>query len=60
VRWPQAVRFIREHKLNEVFAGERSDVGIVCQGGMYNAAVRALQQLGFANVFGDSRSRSTA
>jgi indolepyruvate ferredoxin oxidoreductase alpha subunit len=55
VRWPQAVRFIREHKLNEVFAGERSDVGIVCQGGMYNAAVRALQQLGFANVFGDSR-----
>jgi indolepyruvate ferredoxin oxidoreductase alpha subunit len=55
VRWPAAVRFIREHQLNEVFAGERTDVGIVCQGGMYNAAVRALQQLGLANAFGDSK-----
>ena len=54
VRWPAAVNFIRERRLNEVFAGERSDVGILCQGGMYNATVRALQQLGFANVFGDS------
>src|SRR6185436_9812932 len=55
VRWPQAVRFIREHKLNEVFPGERTDVGVVCQGGMYNAAVRALQQLGLADAFGESR-----
>ena len=55
VRWPAAVRFIQERGLNEVFPGERSDLGIVCQGGMYNAAVRALQQLGFANAFGDSR-----
>ncbi|MBI2753590.1 MAG: indolepyruvate ferredoxin oxidoreductase subunit alpha [Betaproteobacteria bacterium] len=55
VRWPAAVNFIRERRLNEVFAGERADVGILCQGGMYNATVRALQQLGFANVFGDSR-----
>jgi len=55
VRWPAATQFIREHKLNEVFPGERSDVGILCQGGLYNATVRALQQLGFANVFGDSR-----
>jgi len=55
VRWPAATRFIREHKLNEVFPGERTDVGILCQGGLYNATVRALQQLGFANVFGDSR-----
>ena len=54
VRWPAATQFIREHKLNEVFAGERTDVGILCQGGLYNATVRALQQLGFANVFGDS------
>src|SRR5688572_31582972 len=55
VRWPAATQFIREHKLNEVFAGERTDVGILCQGGLYNATVRALQQLGFADVFGDSR-----
>ena len=55
VRWPAAVQYIREHRLNEVFAGERSDIGILCQGGMYNATIRALQQLGLADVFGASR-----
>ena len=55
VRWPAAVRYIREHQLNEVFPGEDDDVGIVCQGGLYNATVRALQQLGLADVFGASR-----
>ena len=38
VRWPAAVAFIKEHKLNEVFPGEMTDIGIICQGGMYNAA----------------------
>src|SRR6185369_15309999 len=37
VRWPAAVAFIKTNKLNEVFAGDMSDIGIVCQGGMYNA-----------------------
>jgi indolepyruvate ferredoxin oxidoreductase alpha subunit len=55
VRWPAAVQYIREHKLNEVFPGEREDLGILCQGGMYNATIRALQQLGLADVFGASR-----
>jgi indolepyruvate ferredoxin oxidoreductase alpha subunit len=55
VRWPAAVQFIREHALNEVFAGEREDVGILCQGGMYNAVIRALQQLGLADAFGAAR-----
>ena len=30
-------------------------VGIVMQGGMYNGVIRALQRLGLADVFGDSR-----
>ncbi|HEX9395668.1 MAG TPA: indolepyruvate ferredoxin oxidoreductase subunit alpha, partial [Burkholderiales bacterium] len=55
VRWPAAVAFIRERKLNEVFAGEMRDIGIICQGGMYNAVIRALQTLGFADAFGASR-----
>ncbi len=55
VRWPAAVEFIREHGLNEVFDGESGDVGIILQGGMYNAVVRALQQLKLADAFGDSR-----
>src|SRR5437016_1883350 len=52
VRWPAAVRFIRENKLNETFPGEMSDIGIICQGGLYNAVIRALQTLGLADAFG--------
>jgi indolepyruvate ferredoxin oxidoreductase, alpha subunit len=54
VRWPAAQKFIRENRLNEVFEGTIEDVGIICQGGMYNVAVRALQQLGLADIFGES------
>jgi len=55
VRWPAAVKFIRENRLNEVFEGTMVELGIICQGGMYNATVRALNQLGLANAFGESR-----
>ena len=54
-RWPAAVRFIAENKLNEIFQGEASDIGIVMQGGMYNTTLRALEVLGLADVFGKSR-----
>ncbi len=53
VRWPAAVKFIRDNRLNETFAGRHDDIGIVLQGGMYNTVVRALQQLGLADAFGD-------
>jgi len=55
VRWPAAVQFIQEHKLNELFPGEMQHLGIICQGGMYNAVIRALQMLGLADPFGASR-----
>jgi indolepyruvate ferredoxin oxidoreductase alpha subunit len=55
VRWPAAVRFIKERKLNEVFPGELREQGIICQGGMYNAVIRALQLLGLADAFGSAR-----
>jgi indolepyruvate ferredoxin oxidoreductase, alpha subunit len=54
-RWPAAVRFVQEHKLNELFEGDVHDIGIVMQGGMYNTALRALEVLGLADVFGASR-----
>jgi indolepyruvate ferredoxin oxidoreductase alpha subunit len=54
-RWPAAVRFIEQHQLNEVFDGVAGDIGIVMQGGMYNTALRALEILGLADVFGESR-----
>jgi indolepyruvate ferredoxin oxidoreductase, alpha subunit len=53
-RWPAAVNFIKERKLNEFFGPETADVGIVVQGGFYNSAMRALQQLGLADVYGET------
>jgi indolepyruvate ferredoxin oxidoreductase, alpha subunit len=55
VRWPAAVAFIKNNKLNESFPGELSHLGIICQGGLYNAVIRALQTLGLADAFGVSR-----
>lgn len=51
-RWPAAVRFIREHKLNEYLGGTTGDVGIIVQGGLYNSLMRALNMLGLADIFG--------
>jgi indolepyruvate ferredoxin oxidoreductase, alpha subunit len=53
-RLPAARRHIVERELNELFAGRRQDVGIVVQGGLYNALVRSLQQLELADAFGES------
>ena len=51
-RWPAAERFIVEHRLNDRFGPNRAPIGIVCQGGMYNGVVRALQRLGLADIYG--------
>jgi indolepyruvate ferredoxin oxidoreductase, alpha subunit len=53
-RWPAAVNFIKERKLNERFGPEEGEVGIILLGGMYNGVMRALQQLGLADVYGRS------
>ncbi len=54
-RWPAAVNFIKENKLNEFFDGDIQDLGIVLQGGLYNGVIRGLQLLGLADHFGNSR-----
>jgi indolepyruvate ferredoxin oxidoreductase, alpha subunit len=54
-RWPAAIRFIKERKLNEFFEGDFDEVGIILQGGMYNGVIRALQGLGLADVWGNTR-----
>jgi indolepyruvate ferredoxin oxidoreductase alpha subunit len=53
-RWPAAVSFIKERRLNERFGPEGGEVGIILQGGMYNGVMRALQQLGLADIYGRS------
>src|SRR6187549_1090304 len=54
-RWPAAVKFVEDHRLNEFFDGEASDIGIVLQGGVYNTTVRALMLNGLADAFGVSK-----
>jgi indolepyruvate ferredoxin oxidoreductase alpha subunit len=54
-RLPAARQFIRDHKLNEFFAGDLSDVGIVVMGGLYNGLMRALMRLGLADLYGETR-----
>ncbi|MDE2457381.1 MAG: indolepyruvate ferredoxin oxidoreductase subunit alpha [Burkholderiales bacterium] len=51
-RIPAAQRYIAEHSLNERFDGARKQVGLIVQGGLYNALVRALQTCGLADAFG--------
>lgn len=55
VRWPAAIKFLEENGVNEVFDGDCSDIGIITQGGHYNGVIRALQLLGLADAFGNSR-----
>src|SRR3954469_6779511 len=54
-RWPAAVKFIEERRLNEFFADGTDDIGLVVQGGNYNTAMRVLERLGLADVYGNSR-----
>ena len=51
-RWPAAVDFVREHRLNELMGGTSGEVGIIVQGGLYNTLMRALELLGLADAFG--------
>lgn len=54
-RWPAAVRFIEERGLNEFFAEDAGDLGIIVQGGNYNTLMRALERVGLADVYGNSQ-----
>ncbi len=51
-RLPAALKFIREHRLNEFLGGATGEVGIIVQGGLYNTLMRALELLGLADSFG--------
>ncbi|MCS5607719.1 MAG: thiamine pyrophosphate-dependent enzyme, partial [Alphaproteobacteria bacterium] len=55
VRMPEAIKFIRENELNDHFDGDIDDVGVICMGGLYNATLRALVQVGLADAQGNSR-----
>ena len=54
-RFPAAVRFVSEQGLNDFIPGETDDIGIVLQGGLYNSTLRALELLGCADTFGNTK-----
>jgi len=54
-RLPAARRVIVERGLNEVIDGEEKELGVILQGGLTPTALRALELLGRADVFGRSR-----
>ncbi len=51
-RWPAALRFVAENRLNEWFGPERDDIGIIVQGGLYNTLNRALELAGLSDAHG--------
>lgn len=54
-RWPAAVEFIKEHNLNEFFEGSDDSIGIIVLGGLYNTLIRAMDLLGLADAYGNSK-----
>jgi indolepyruvate ferredoxin oxidoreductase alpha subunit len=54
-RWPAALRYIEQHGLNEFFAPDADDLGIIVQGGSYNTLLRVMERLGVADVYGRTR-----
>ncbi|MYM55979.1 thiamine pyrophosphate-dependent enzyme [Thalassovita mangrovi] len=52
-RMDAARAYITEHGLNEVFEGSQGEVGLIVQGGLYNALIRALGELGLADASGN-------
>jgi indolepyruvate ferredoxin oxidoreductase alpha subunit len=53
VRMPAARAYILEHGLNEVREGRHTDVGLIVQGGVTPSLIRALQQIGLADHYGN-------
>jgi indolepyruvate ferredoxin oxidoreductase alpha subunit len=51
-RWPAAVKYIREHGLNEFLSEDAADIGFIVQGGGANTLLRVLERLGLADVYG--------
>ena len=52
-RMPAARDFIVKNSLNELSEGRHEDVGIIVQGGIYNALMRAMTELGLVDADGN-------
>jgi indolepyruvate ferredoxin oxidoreductase alpha subunit len=54
-RWPAAVKFVADNKLNERFGPESGEIGIIVQGGLFNTLNRALELKDLSDSFGNTK-----
>ncbi|MBV8473055.1 MAG: indolepyruvate ferredoxin oxidoreductase subunit alpha [Hyphomicrobiales bacterium] len=54
-RLPAAVEFVKSRKLNEIMGPADGEVGVIMLGGLYNTTLRALEYLGLADAYGETR-----
>ncbi|MFN6953909.1 MAG: thiamine pyrophosphate-dependent enzyme [Acetobacteraceae bacterium] len=54
-RIPSAIRYLLDHRLNEVLGPAEGDIGIIVQGGLFNALNAELAEAGLSDVFGRVR-----
>ncbi|SEF52251.1 indolepyruvate ferredoxin oxidoreductase subunit alpha [Sphingobacterium lactis] len=52
-RLPKAIQFIKDQQINEFLKGDREDIGIIVQGGLFNNLNRALVSLGLSDNLGN-------
>ena len=53
-RWPAAVKFIEENRLNDFIGGRFDEIGIIVAGGLYNTLNRAMEHVGCSDTFGNT------
>ena len=53
-RWPAALRFVAEQRLNEHFGPTNGEIGVIVQGGLFNSLNRALELIGLSDAFGNA------
>jgi indolepyruvate ferredoxin oxidoreductase, alpha subunit len=54
-RMPAAIEFVKSRKLNEIMGPSEGEVGVITLGGIYNTTLRALEYLGLADAYGETR-----
>jgi indolepyruvate ferredoxin oxidoreductase alpha subunit len=54
-RMPAAIEFVKSRQLNEIMGPTEGEVGVITLGGLYNTTLRALEYLGLADAYGETR-----
>ena len=55
-RLPAAIEFVKSRGLNEIMGPSEGEIGVILLGGLYNTTLRALEYLGLADAYGETRA----